>query len=628
MPPSPEDDTGALERARERLYEPGASMDILRPSLGSSRKSALQHAWEEHRLEDIPHPGKRHVRLAGLFFVVAFIFFVLSLGAAGYFFYFGGNSVSVDKVTIDIQGPTTISAGDTVSLSLTIMNRNPVAIENAKIEITFPNGTRGADATLSAYPRYTENLGVIASGATITRSIKAIVFGGAGQALMMPVSLSFGTVGSNSVFAKKSSYALAVTSTPLSVSVDTLAETVAGKPLTFTLTVRSNATVPLNNVVVSSAFPFGFVATNSSLPLAGSTFVIGTMKPGAVKTITLIGTLSGQDNEQRVFHFTVGTSKSASDHSLAITYMTQDSSITIVSPFITTTLALNGDTRVDPVITPGSLQSVTVSYVNTLATSVTNATVAITLSGSAIDYNSIRTTNGFYNSTDHTIVFSRDTDPSLATLSPGASGIGAFTFSTLSANSLGVAPSIIFTTSVSGIRVGQTNVPEQVSATVIKKVKVATAIVLSASSLHSSGPLGNSGPIPPRADQATTYTIQWNARNGGNTIAGGTVSATLPSYVSYTDVTAGSGSFSYDSASRTVTWTIGDMAQGASAQGAFQVSLTPSTSQKGGTPVLTGALTFSGYDRFAGVQITASADPSTTETRGDPGYTSTNATVQ
>ena len=629
MPPrQEEDDTGALERARKRLYEPGVDMDIRRP-LSVPSNNTLPHEWGDDPLLNIPPPrGNRHVRLAGVFFVVAFVFFIVSLGAAGYLFYFGGNSVSVDKITISVQGPTTIAAGDTVPLSLTITNKNPVSIENATIEITFPNGTRSADGAQSAYPRYTENLGELTSGATITRSIKAIVFGGAGQALALPLSFSFGTAGSNSVFVKKSSYALAVTSTPLSVSVDTLTETVSGKPLTFTLNVRSNATVPLDNVIISSSFPFGFALTDSSLPMSGPNFVIGTMKPGTNKTITLTGTLAGQNNEHRIFHFTVGTSKSASDQTLAVTYMMQDATVTITAPFITTTLALNGDTRTDVVIAPGAYQSVTVSYANTLPTSITNATVAIALSGSAIDYDNIQTTNGFYRSIDRTIIFSKDTDPSLATLAPGASGIGSFTFSTLPAGSLGVAPSVTFTISVSGTRVGQANVPEQINASTIKTVKIATAVALSVSSLHSSGTLGNSGPIPPRAGQPTTYTIQWNVRNGGSSVAGGAVSAVLPTYVSYTGVTGDTGSFSYDDGSRTVTWNIGDMTQGGNAQGAFQVSLTPSTSQRGSAPPLTGPVSFSGYDRFAGVQITASADPSTTETSRDPGYMNANATVQ
>lgn len=628
MPLSPEDDTGSLERARRRLYEPGTAPKEKRSPLAGESLPSLPHAWEEPPLQHVPYRSARHVRLATVFFMAAFIFFIISLGVVGYFFYFGGNTVSVDKVTIDIQGPTTIAGGDTVPFSITITNKNPVAIDNATIEVDFPNGTRNADNVLQSYPRYVENLGTLASGAVVTRSVKAMIFGGAGQTLTLPVSFSYGTVGSNAVFAKKSSYALAVSSTPLSVTVDTLSETVSGKPLTFTLTVRSNATVPLTNVVLSGVFPFGFLATSSSVPLKNSSFLLGTIAPGASKHVTLTGTLIGQDKEQRVFHFTVGTANTSTDQTPAVIYMTQDATVAIAAPFINTTLALNGDTSANLVVTSGSRQSATISYANTLATSVTNATVVIALSGSAVDYNSIQTTSGFYRSLDHTIIFSRDTDPALAVLAPGASGIGTFTFATLPSGALTGTPSLTFTISVSGTRVGQTNVPEQVSSSMSKTVKVATAATLTVSSLHSSGPLGNNGPIPPKTDQATTYSIVLNVRGGGSAVAGGTVTTILPSYVSYTDVTTGMGTFSYNDASHTVTWNTGDLAQGVNAQGVFQISLTPSTSQKGFTPALTGPVSFSGYDRFAGVQISATADPVTTETKGDPEYVNTNAIVQ
>jgi len=627
MPPShPEDDIGPIERARERLYEPVIDLHTRSP-LATPDKRELQHAWKEEPFQSA-HKGKRRVRFAGIFFVIAFLFFLASLGIAGYVFYVGGNSVSVDKVVVDIQGPTTIAGGDIVPLSLSITNKNASAIENATIEIDFPNGTRNATNVLQTYPRYIENLGALASGASVTRSVKAVLFGGAGQAITLPVSISYGTTGSNATFVKKSSYTLTISTTPVSVSVDTLAETVSGQPLTLTLTVRSNATIPLDNVVLTGAFPFGFTVTSSSLPLNNSSFLLGTLSPGAHSTITLTGTLTGQDSEQRVFHFTVGTAKTAQDQTLAIMYMTQDATVTITAPFINTALAINGDVSPTVIITPSSHQNVSLSYANTLSTSITNATVAVTISGAAVDYNSVQTTNGFYRSADHTVVFSQDTDPALAMLVPGASGVGSFTFLTLPLNAFTSAPAITFTISVSGTRVGQANVPEQINASATKTAKVGTSVILSASSLHTSGPLSTSGPIPPRVGQTTTYTIVWDTFDEGSAIAGATVSATLPSYISYTGLTTGTGSFSYDAGSHTVTWNIGDIAQGASAQGAFQVSLTPSTSQKNSAPHLTSTASFSGYDRFAGVQVSATADPVTTETKGDPGYVSSFRNVQ
>lgn len=633
MPPRSEggDDTGALEHAHERLYKPQMNIPNARAPLQPPEDSELPHAWDENLPTTVPitmQRGKRHIRLAGVFFMASIAFFIVALGVAGYLFYFGGNSVSVDKIAIDIQGPTTITAGDTVPLSLAIINKNPVAVDNLIVEISFPNGTRSADGKLNAYPRYIENLGQLASGATITRSIKAVIFGGAGQALILPVSISYKTAGSNAVFVKKSSYALAISSTPLSVSVDSPTETVSGKPLTITLSVRSNATVPLDKVVLMGAFPFGFSVTSSSLPFANSSFLIGTMSPGTSKTVTLTGMLLGQNNEQRVFHFTIGTAKAENDRTIAVEYMTQDATVTITAPFINTTLAVNGDIGTNVVIAPNSSQNVTVSYTNTLQTSIANAEISVSISGSAADYGSIQTTSGFYRSTDHTVIFSKDTDPSLAQLAPGDSGIGSFTFSTLPTESFIRSPALTFTISVSGTRIGQTDVPEQVVSSVTKTAKVATTVIFSVSSLHSSGPLSAGGPVPPRVGQATTYTIVLDALNKGSTVADGKASAVLPNYVSYTGSTSGSGSFSYDEGSRTVSWSVGDLIQERRVRGAFQVSFIPSSSQKGDAPALTGETSFSGYDRFAEVQISATANSVTTETTGDAGYTSSNAIVQ
>jgi hypothetical protein len=625
MPPRrPEEDTiSSLEHARESLYSPNRSVQS-RSNLHAPEEHTLPHAWGEQALP--PRLGPRHVRLAGIFFGVAALFLLVALATAGYFFYYGGNSVSPDKITLTVSGPTTIAGGDTVPLSITIVNKNPVALENATLEVDFPDGTRSAQSVLAPYPHYIEDIGTIESGASVTRSVKAVLFGGAGQTITLPVTVSYGTANSNAVFDKKSSYALSVVSSPLSLTVDSLAETVSGAPISFNVTVRSNALIALNNVVLQMNSPFGFSVTSSSLPASNSSFLIGTLAPGASKQVNIVGALTGQNNEQRVFHFTVGTAKSSQDQVLAVTYMTQDATVSIAAPFITTSLALNGNTSDSIVIPPGSVQSATLTYTNTLPTAVTNATVTVTLAGSAIDYNSIRTSNGFYNSASHTIVFSKDEDPALAVLAPGATGMGTFTFSTLPGSI--PSPTVTISVSASGTRVGQTNVPEQVTTSATKTIKVATAVQLAAYSSRVTGSFEQTGPIPPRANQATTYAVVWNVQNKGSAVAGGTVTATLPSYITYTGRTSGSGKFVYDNVSHTMTWSTGDIAQGGSLQGAFQISITPSTSQKGGPAALTTAAAFSGYDRFSGVQVSATADPVTTEIKNDPGYVSSAGTVQ
>ena len=625
MPP-PEEEISALEEKRRALYAPEAPKASPRTTLAKAARM-LPHAWKGERPIEPPQIKPHHVKLATYFFVGALTFFGLALALAAYLLYYGGETVSVNNIQIQVQGPTTVAGGDTVPLTIAITNRNPVALKGATLEADFPPGTRSADDVTKPLVTYSEDLGDVASGQSITRSVKAIVFGSSGSVVTIPVSISYGAAGSNSTFVKKYEYPISISSTPLSISADTVAETVAGKPITITLQVRSNATVPIDGVTVAAVYPFGFSLTSSSVPAAGTNFPLGKLDPGESKTITLVGTLDGQDGDTRVFHFSVGTA-GAIGSGLAETYMTQDASVAITAPFIQTDLTLNGSPLSSATLSPGATESMNVSYANTLSSDLANASVSVAISGGAVDYSSVRASNGFYDSATHTILFSKDSDPALADLPPGATGQGAFTFNTVPAAEFGHDPSVTFVVSVNGTRTGESNVPEQISATKTETIKATTAVALSAQSFHASGPFANTGPIPPVVDETTGYTIIWKATDQGSAIAGGVVSATLPSYVTFTNQTNGQGSITYDSKSRVVTWSVGDLAQGASAQAAFQVSLTPAQSQRATEPALTGQASFSGFDRFASVTVTATADPVTTETTGDPGYKPDSATVK
>jgi hypothetical protein len=561
-----------------------------------------------------------------VFFLVALAFAVVAGGIALLILFTGSTSVSTDNITLATQGPTSIAAGDTVPLSLAITNKNVVALQDATLEIDFPPGTVSATDETQSYPRYTEDLGTIAPGATILRSVKAVIFGSTGASLSIPISLSYETTGSNATFVKKSTYPLTVTSAPLSVSVVAPAEAVSGQPLSLVATVRSNASTPLDNVILVAQLPYGFALASSSVSAQGSSFLLGTLAPGASEDVTLTGTMTGQVGEQQDFNFTVGTGSSSTDTTPALSYMSQDAEVAIAAPFLATTLAINGDSSASPILTSGSSNTVTISWQNTLTVPITNATISVTLAGAVVP-GSIQTSGGFYDSNTGTVTFDQSTDPSLASLAPGGTGVGSLSFETTPASSS--ARSVTFTTSIAGERVGETNVPEQVSASSVETATIASAVTLSAEALHSSGPITNSGPTPPTVGSPTTYTVLLQLADPGNDVTNNTVTATLPSYVDYSDkVSPASANLSYDSTSRTITWKPGDLSTGQEASVALQVSLTPSSSQEGQAPLLTSDVSYTGFDRYAQVPVSASAAAVSTQTTADPGYSANDANVQ
>ena len=106
--------------------------------------------------------------------------------------------------------------------------------------------------------------------------------------------------------------------------------------------------------------------------------------------------------------------------------------------------------------------------------------------------------------------------------------------------------------------------------------------------------------------------------------------ASLPAYVRYTGkVSPNDGTLKYDDTTRTVSWVIGDVeAGGAPKTMSFQVALTPSVSQIGTAPVLIGAQTVSGTDRFTQKAIQGTVGELTTQITSDPAYSENKSRVK
>jgi hypothetical protein len=621
--PEPIDDTGTLERLRQKLYAQKDPETFAVPAL-SQVAAPPEEVWTTP--EGVVPTKKSRMSWSVLFLIIASVFFVVAVAGAAYFLIFGSRSVSTDRVIITPDGPTTIASGDTVSLLLSIRNNNPVPITATSLSVDFPESARTPEALETPLSHYEDTAGDIASGETGQRTVRVVLFGGENEHITLPIRFEYRVAGSNAVFVKEATYEVVVTSSPLSVRAEAVSEASAGQPLTFAVTVRSNAQTPLENVAVLAQYPFGFTARRGEGPL----FTVGTLTPGEEKTITVTGTLSGEDSDQKIFRFTAGTRKDADSPILAISYTTTEAQVTLTKPFLATTLSVNRDVSASPVIQAGTQVQGILSWVNTLASPILDGEISVRLAGAALDTNTVSAYGGFYRSSDTTIIFSRETDAGLARLAPGDTGNGTFNFSTKDTGALiGLRnPTITATISVSGRRVGEANVPENVSSSVVRTIKVGTDLTLASQALYSVGAFKNTGPWPPAVDKETTYTIVLALSNTVNTVADATVSATLPSYVRFTGtVSPSDASVTYNATSRTVTWKAGDVAAGsgyttAAKTVSFQVALLPSVSHRGTSPILMSTQQITGIDRFTQKTLSSTQPEVTTQVTGDPSFQS------
>lgn len=617
----PDEELNSLERVSQRLYSANAPTTFETPTL-SHEAPERTSGWE--KLKQTPVLGKeaQHISGPARFFIVAVIFFLITGGGAAFYLLYGGRLISASNVEIGVQGPTSIASGDTVPLLVTVVNRNPVAMQDARLTIEFPDGTKSADDPSQPLAHINEDLGTIASGAKVEKTIRAAVYGSEGQRVTLPIKIEYRTEGSNSVFLKNKDYTFTITSSPINLTVNSLTQASAGQNVTVDITVRSNATTPLNNVAVAGQYPFGFtpIAANPQ-PTSGSLFFIGTLAPGEERHISLTGTLAGEANDDRTFTFVAGTVKDQNALTVADPFTTKGIVIKLTKPFLATTLSINRDTSDSPVIDAGVPAQVLVTWTNTLPTPVTNARISVALVGDTLDRASV-SGGGFYRSSDSTVLFDSSTNPGLAMLQPGDSGQGTFVFTAKSGGGSAQSPTVRFNVSVAGQRLSETSVPETLSATLTRTVKVATNLTLASRVVRTTGPFKNTGPWPPEANKETTYTVTYTLTNAGNPVAGTQVLATLPSYVRFTGATSpADGSVKYNETTRTVTWAAGDVVSTGTKSVSFQVALTPSISQQGMSPILVNAQQVSGVDRFTQKPVSGSVRELTTQTTTDPAYT-------
>lgn len=637
--------TSRLDRAEEALYSRSAPAAGPEEFSLSARKNDVRTSWGDSAR---PHPGEREkehpahrfLPAAKKIFWGALVFFALAAGVALYVFFAGGNTISAENVSITVNGPVSVGGGQVLSFEVTIHNENNTTLIAPDLLVEYPDGTKSADDVTKNMPRFRESLPDLGPGEIYTGKMSAVLFGQEGDQKEIALSVEYRVKGSNAIFYKDQTYDVAINSSPVTMTVDAVKEANAGQSVTLSVNVVSNSSSLIHNALLVADFPFGFAPSGSDpAPTYGSNaWSLGDLKPGSSVTVKVSGKVSGADGDERLFKFSIGTEDPINQNSLAVTYLSSTATIMMKNPFVGISVALNGDESDPYIATPGGTMRVDLGWSNDGGTDVRNAAVSVQLAGNIFDPLSVVTSgNGFYRSTDNTILWDQTLLPDLAFLKPGDTGATGFSFSLRNfggQNSLPQNPQMTITVSMKGSRLNDQNTEEDFSSSETRTVKLSTTLRLSSRLLHFHGPFTNSGPVPPRANTATTYTVVWSLTNTVNDVSNVKVSATLPSYVSWLGVTdPATESVQYNPIGGEVEWDPGTVAAGTGFSGSprsvsFQVSFTPGLNQIGIAPTIMSAATATGDDTFANVPVESSvSQPLTSDLSTDVGAPSGSGTV-
>lgn len=565
------------------------------------------------------------------FLIGSITFFLLALGIALFIFFGGVNMISSNNLDVKIVSPSSISSGEELDMGLTIVNGNRTDLEEVSLFVDYPQGSEAVGEVNKVLTHEKIDLGKIAKGGNADYTLRTLLFGEKDVIKTFIFRIEYKVKGSNAVFSKEKTYDVSIGSSPLLLNVDYPKEVNSGQTIQMTVDITSNSPVVMKNTLIHIDYPYGFTYKTSNIkPLRdNSVWNIGDLKNGDKKSLVITGVLVGQNMEDRSFRVTTGTeNENSKDFTTALAETLATIGIR-KSFFDLAVVSANGGN------TSSSGQSIpiVVKWQNTLPDKIINSHIEATIFGSGFDRNSVTIGNGgYYRSVDNTVAWDRNTTSGLTEILPGDSGQVSFTPISLSETILRSVknPHIDIHVVMTGDRSGTES--GQVSSTADFTVKIASTLVLGAKSYKSIGPFTNIGPIPPRADKESTYTINWVLTNTSNDLKDTVLSATLPAGVMWkAEISPATEKITYSPETRVVSWNAGSISAGTGFSNSprqvyFKVGITPSVNQIGQIAPLLSQTNIEAIDTYTGTTLRSTAGVITTQ-YSDPGFLLNNGTV-
>ena len=529
---------------------------------------------------------------------IAIFILALGLGLAGYW-YWQQNPYSKEVLKLEILGPDIALASYEVTYTVKYKNNGDIRLEEPRLIFEFPEYTLLEPGVLRRIEIGPEELGDIYPGEEKTFQFKGRLLGKEKEVKTAKAWLSYQPKNLQARYESTTSFSTTVDSVPLTFDFDLASKVEAGREFDFSINYFSSLDYPFSNLGIRVRYPDGFEFIQSAPQgLDNSDFEIVLLNPAEGGRIEIQGKLSGNLNEQKIFKATIGIWKD--DEFIVLKEITRGTEIT--KPQLSVFQQINSQSNY--IANPGDMLHYEIFFRNISDEPFQDLFLALTLEGDGFDFDTVKAESGQFQQGDNSIIWDWRSVPKLKFLDQGKEGKVEFWINLKEGWSSGEKDALL----KSSILISQ--VKEEF------ETKVNSKLEISQQASYEDEVFGNSGPMPPEAGNSTTYTVIWQVKNYFNDLKNVKVKAVLPSNVRLTGKIfpeSESSKFAFDSGSREIVWMIGDMEAGTGIFNdgpniAFQISLTPDSSQRNTNALLINEARISGEDQWTESAIEVESD--------------------
>lgn len=563
--------------------------------------------------------------------IIASATFGILLISGAVYFYFWLTAFKKSQVDFSITGPTQVQSGGPSAFTISFWNNTNQILQGAVLTIRYPKGAVAGDINVSPKVIGTDtilensNLGDIGIGGGSKRDLVVSLIGSDKSIQKIEATLSYKPQNTSSKFENNAAIEVAINGSAMTVDFRGPESVLFGAKGMYDIHYKNASDKVLRNARVAITYPnqFSFV-TADPIP-AGSNnnaWDLGDLNPSEEGDIKLQGVL--RDSGQAA-NFT--TSAGVMVNSQFIKFAELSSQVSLTPSPLQIDITVNGQTSA--FANADDLLNFAIHYKNNSSIPLSSLVLKTRLDGAMYDFPTLKT-DGFFSSLDNTITFNSANTPGFANLAPGEDGSATFQIKVRSRYLVRTFRDKNFTLSVAASLETPTVPPPIIAKTLLVSsdlsVKVNTQAIIQTKGYYFDKLIKNSGPLPPRVNQATTYTIHWLITNFSSDLDNVVVKAALPQGVSWTGKTGGAGgpALDFNATTGIITWNVGKVQAATGVllsplEAIFQLSLTPSVDQANSTVSVINETALTAKDLFTGNDITAQAPVLRTDMPDDSG---------
>lgn len=524
------------------------------------------------------------------------IFFSLVVILIVYLIYREG-VFSKEILRLEILGSEKALVGDEIEYTVKYKNNGNFVLQNPKLVFTMPDNSLTEDNKT----RIVQDLKDIYPGVEEFVKIKTRLLGKEGDLKVAKASLTYTPKNLTSPFESTTTFTTKIDNVPITLDFDLPTKVEKSKDLQFSINYFSNIDYPLENLSVKLESVPGFeLISTTPTSLDNKEWKLETLNKAQGGRITIKGKISADTSQNLNFSASLGMWQNGS----FVVIKQKNTEVQVIQPLLFISQQVNGTGSY--IASPGETLRYQIFFRNIGSTPFDNLFIIVKLDGEALDISSIKSEDGQIQPNDNMIVWDSTQASQLKSLGVQEEGEVSFTVKVKDNwnTSGGNSDNLVITDQVN------------ISQTVQKfTVKVNSGLGISQQGFYKNPEISNLGPIPPKVGKETTYTINWNIRNYFSDAKNVKVKAVLSPNVFLTGEIMPqneASNFSYDSASREIVWSVGDIPAGTGVSGdpvslSFQISFTPTASQKGSTAQLIESANITGENQFTNTAISASA---------------------